>query len=113
VKETTPAPLIIGIGSHVVAIERHSGAELWRTRLRHASIVTVHVDGPHVYAGSSGELFCLDRASGALLWHNKLRGLGVGLVVFGGSGAAEAQSMYEAQAAVVAASSSTSISSSH
>jgi outer membrane protein assembly factor BamB len=113
VNKNAPAPLVIGIGSHVVAIDRHSGAELWRTRLRHASIVTVHVDGPHVFAGASGELFCLERASGALLWHNKLRGLGVGLVAFGGNGAAEAQSLYDAQAAMNASSSSMSSSSSY
>jgi outer membrane protein assembly factor BamB len=107
VKKIVPTPLVIGIGSHVVAIERSTGEELWRTRLRHATIVTVHVDGPHVFAGASGELFCLDRASGALLWHNKLRGLGVGLVAFGGNGAAEAQSQYDAQAAMAASSSST------
>lgn len=104
-KQIAPGPLVIGIGSHVVAIERDTGAELWRTRLRHANIVTVHVAGPRVFAGASGELYCLDVASGALLWHNKLRGLGVGLVTFGANGAAEAQLESDAQAATTAANS--------
>jgi len=78
-------PVIIGVGSHVVAIDPSTGTEIWRTKLKMAGLVTVSVAGRRVYAGASGELFCLDVATGDILWRNRLKGLGMGVVAFPGS----------------------------
>ena len=76
--------LIIGVGGHVVAIDPATGDELWRSKIKSSSFVTVHEVGDRIYAGANGELFCLDRARGTILWHNKLKGLGLGVVAFAG-----------------------------
>ena len=68
--------LVIGVGGHVVAVHPVTGAELWRTKLKASSFVTVHQAGGHIFAGANGELFCLCPTSGSILWHNKLKGLG-------------------------------------
>jgi outer membrane protein assembly factor BamB len=38
--------------------------------------VTVLDDEDHVFAGSSGHLYCLDAKTGEILWKNDLKGLG-------------------------------------
>ncbi len=94
----------IGIGSHVVAIQATSGEELWRTKLKSSTYVTISLEGDNLYAGASGELFCLEPSSGSILWHNKLKGLGIGLVAFTGSGQTTmSASAVAAQAATTAA----------
>jgi outer membrane protein assembly factor BamB len=92
--------IFIGIGSHAVAIRPSDGREIWRTKLKMSSFVTVFADGDAVYAGAGGELFCLDGASGVIRWRNKLKGLGSGLISFSGASAVEAAAaMAAAQAA--------------
>ncbi|HEX6085570.1 MAG TPA: PQQ-binding-like beta-propeller repeat protein [Thermoanaerobaculia bacterium] len=76
-------PLYIGLGGHVVAIDRATGAEIWRTKLRSSSFVTIAVEPDAIYAGASGELFCVDPATGAIRWRNRLKGLGLSVVAFG------------------------------
>ena len=95
-------PLYIGIGSHVVALDTSSGDELWRTKTKSSSYVTVCVIGDRVYAGAGGELFCLNATSGLVIWRNKLKGLGTGLVAFAGA-EVSASAMMIAQAAGAAA----------
>jgi outer membrane protein assembly factor BamB len=95
--------LVVGIGSHAVAIDPVSGTEIWRTRLKSASFVTVLASGDRVFCGAGGELFCLDSASGEILWRNKLKGLGMGLVSFTSSGAVAAAAALRAQQAHAAA----------
>jgi outer membrane protein assembly factor BamB len=68
------------IAGQVVALDRATGAELWRTRLRLSGGVSLIGDGRHLYASSQGQICCLDPATGAILWRNPLRGLGVGPV---------------------------------
>ncbi len=81
--------LYVGVGGHVVAVDTSTGGELWRTKVKTASFVTVYRSGDCVFAGAFGQLFCLDAASGTILWCNKLKGLGAGVVAFSaGSGAA-------------------------
>ena len=80
-------PLFIGVGGHAVAINTGTGEEIWRTKLKASSFVTVHYADGRVYAGARGEIFCLDARTGALLWHNALKGLGLGVVAFPGSDA--------------------------
>jgi outer membrane protein assembly factor BamB len=77
--------LIIGVGGHAVAIDPTTGDELWRTKLKGSSFVTVRRGPGRVFAGTRGELFCLDEATGAILWRNRLGGLGYGLVAFMGT----------------------------
>jgi len=77
--------VIIGIGGHAVAIDPGSGTEIWRTKLKGSSFVTVWQAEGRVYAGANGELFCLDESSGSILWRNPLKGLGMGVVAFSGS----------------------------
>ena len=98
-------PLFIGIGSHVVALNPTSGEEIWRSKIKSSSYVTICVVGDQVFAGAGGELFCLSAASGELVWRNKLKGLGHGLIAFAGSemSAASIQAMQSAQAASTAA----------
>jgi outer membrane protein assembly factor BamB len=100
---TKAAPLIIGINGHIIAINAATGEELWRTKLRAASLITIHHTDGKIFAGASGELFCLDGKSGAILWHNKLKGLGHGFVSFGVQDAASSAAILAAQAAATAA----------
>jgi outer membrane protein assembly factor BamB len=74
--------LIIGIGGHVVGIDRATGTELWRTRLKGGEFVTVFDLDQHVFAGAGGVLFCLEPTKGRILWKNQLKGLGTGLITF-------------------------------
>jgi outer membrane protein assembly factor BamB len=97
-------PLYIGLGGHVVAIDRATGAEIWRTRLRSSSFVTITVEAEAIYAGANGELYCVDPATGAIRWHNRLKGLGTSVLAFGGSGiTSTAAALQAAQAAAAAA----------
>jgi outer membrane protein assembly factor BamB len=97
-------PIIIGVGGHAVCINGSTGEELWRTKLKGSSFVTVQHEGDRVLVGASGELFCLDARTGSLIWHNKLKGLGLGVVAFTGSSASVAHAALQAQAAAAAAS---------
>lgn len=100
-------PLYIGLGGHVVAIDRATGAEIWRCKLRSSSFVTISIEPDAIYAGANGELYCVDPATGSIRWHNRLRGLGTSVVAFGGSSATTtAAAVQAAQAAAVAASAS-------
>lgn len=87
-----------------MAIDRATGAELWRTRLRSSSFVTITVEPDAIYAGANGELYCVDPATGAIRWHNRLKGLGTSVIAFGGSGlVSTAAAIQAAQAAAAAA----------
>lgn len=98
-----PEPLYIGVGSHVVCLHPTTGDEIWRTKLKSAAYVTLHVIGDSVVAGAGGELFCLDSRTGEIRWHNKLKGLGLGVVAFAGSDTAVVQAAIAAQAAAATA----------
>ncbi len=98
--------LYIGIGGHIVAIQASTGEEIWRTKLRRTSFVTVCVRPGAVFGGAAGHLYCLDPATGAIRWHNGLDGLGTSLVSFGDHmSAAAAITARQAAAAGAAASS--------
>jgi hypothetical protein len=74
----------VGLKASVVALDRRTGAEVWRTPLkggvgRSTTFVTLHRDGDILFAGVGGELFALDPKNGTLLWHNPLKGFGFGI----------------------------------
>ena len=94
--------LYIGIGSYVVAVRPSDGQEIWRSKLKMSSFITVWADGDTVYAGAAGELFCLDGATGVIRWRNKLKGLGSGLISFSGASSVEAAAAMAAAQAVAA-----------
>jgi outer membrane protein assembly factor BamB len=72
--------IYIGIGGHVVAVDRATGTEMWRTRLRTGAVVNLAGDDRSLFASAQGELYCLDPMTGTVLWKNQLRRLGIGLV---------------------------------
>ena len=101
-------PLYIGIGGHVVAIDRATGTEIWRCKLRRASFITVFCDESNVYAGANGELYCVEKSTGHLRWHNRLDGLGTSIIAFAGDSTTSvtAAAIAAQRAAVAAAASS-------
>lgn len=75
----------IGLKASVVALDRRTGMEVWRTPLkggvgRSGSFVTLQRDGDILYAGVGGEIYALDPKTGTMLWHNPLKGLGYGIL---------------------------------
>ena len=72
--------IYIGIRGTVLALDRSSGAEIWRADLKGSDFVNVVLDGDRVLAATKGELFCLDSTTGKNLWSNELKGLGRGLM---------------------------------
>ena len=95
--------VILGMKGHVLAIDKSTGEEIWRSKLKSSEITVVSSDSERVYASASGHLFCLDRHTGEQLWVNKLKGLGYGTCVID-RGDTAAQLNSEAVAATTAAS---------
>jgi len=104
----TPAPdpfelLFIGTHGFVIAVNRFTGREAWRTSLPDTgwSIVSMLVQEGVLYAASKGHVFALDPATGSIFWHNKLPGLGsdhVGLATMHTQIDSGAQPLAQAQA---------------
>ena len=73
----------VGLKASVVALDRRTGAEVWRTPLRggvgrSTTFVTLHRDGDLLYAGEGRERFAPDPRNGTLLCHNPLKRVGFG-----------------------------------
>ena len=82
----TPTQLLyVGIAGVVIALDRSTGAEVWRTKLKGGDFVNVLLDGPDLLATTKGEIFCLNPRDGQIKWNNRLKGLGFGLVSVAGS----------------------------
>jgi len=81
--------VFVGIKGHVLAVDRTTGAEIWRTALTGSGFVNVAVTETDLYAATRGELFAIDPASGAIRWHNALKGLGLGLLTIAAPGAGQ------------------------
>jgi outer membrane protein assembly factor BamB len=105
-EQAAPA-LFIGISGTAVGLDRATGTELWRSKLKSSgTFVNVAWEAGTLLAATGGELYRLDPATGVVLWHNKLKGLGTGLVTFAGSAsqgaiAGERRRQEEAAAATV------------
>ncbi len=63
-----------------MALDRATGAEIWRVELKGSDFVNVVLDGDRVLASTKGELFCVDATTGKIMWNAELRGLGRGLM---------------------------------
>jgi outer membrane protein assembly factor BamB len=87
-----PTLVFVGIKNSVVALDDHSGLEIWRTQLRGSDYVTVLWDGSALFAANSGEVWRLNPLTGELIWHNGLKGLGRGLVTIASTRVAGAAS---------------------
>jgi outer membrane protein assembly factor BamB len=74
------ALIFVGIRGCVLALDRTTGAEVWRTSLKGQDFVSVALTEGQLLAAARGELYCLDPATGMIRWHNPLKGLGWGLV---------------------------------
>jgi outer membrane protein assembly factor BamB len=99
--------IYLGIKGSVVALDRRTGVEYWRTALKGGDFVNVVYDHQAVYATARGEIFCLDPAIGSIRWHNPLKGMGWGMITIAGDSIAPMayQRMVEGQRAAAAASS--------
>jgi outer membrane protein assembly factor BamB len=71
--------VFVGIHGSVVALDKSTGTELWRTNLKGSDFVNVAVADDNIFATTKGALFCLDQATGQIRWQNPLKGLGFGL----------------------------------
>ncbi len=94
--------IFIGAKGWVVAIDRATGQEAWRSELKGIDFVTLALSGRDVLAASRGRLYCLDASTGYVKWQNELKGLGWGIVSIAGSdvsAVAEMERRREAQAA--------------
>jgi len=78
--------IYIGVGGSVLALDRSTGNEIWRSKLKGGDFVNVDLQGGDVFATTKGELFCLDAATGTIRWQNPLKGLGTGFVTIAASG---------------------------
>jgi outer membrane protein assembly factor BamB len=86
-----PTAIFIGIRGDVIALDRATGHELWKTGLKGAEFVNLLVDADRVIATTKGEVFCLSAATGDVLWNNRLPGQGTGLATIAtASGASSA-----------------------
>jgi len=99
--------IYIGIKGTVLALDRATGEEVWRTPLKGGSFVNLTLDGGVLLAATRGEVFCLDPATGDIRWTNPLRGLGYGLVSFIGSPAVVSAEELNRERAAAAASAGT------
>jgi outer membrane protein assembly factor BamB len=77
--------VFIGMRGHVLALDRNTGNEIWRTPLKSCGFVNVSLDGLDLFATTHGEIFCLDPSTGRCLWNNPLRGMGYGLICIAGA----------------------------
>jgi outer membrane protein assembly factor BamB len=98
--------VFVGIGGHVVALDRATGSEIWRTKLKGSDFVNVALDGDTLLATARGQLFCLDPSSGSIRWQNELKGLGLGLVSLAGVNTAPAAEWERRRRAAAAAAAS-------
>ncbi|MCF7957027.1 MAG: PQQ-like beta-propeller repeat protein [Phycisphaerae bacterium] len=99
--------LYVGIKGHVVAIDKRSGQELWRTKLGGYSLVNILVDTEMVFAYAKGHVFGLT-FNGEVLWDNGMPGLGYSMALLATQGVNDpaAAIMQDIQARQAAAASS-------
>jgi PQQ-like domain len=87
--------IFIGIAGTVLALDRATGREVWRTKLKGSDFANVALLDGDLYATAGGEIFCLDPSTGNLRWKNPLKGLGLGLVTIAAPESQQASVMGE------------------
>ena len=83
-------PLFIGINGSVLALDRTTGQEVWKTRLKNSDFVNVVLEDGALYATTRGEIFCLDPSTGQVRWKNPLKGQGLGVASIATSNGSQA-----------------------
>ncbi|GAA5134987.1 PQQ-binding-like beta-propeller repeat protein [Thalassotalea piscium] len=73
--------LFLGIGNHVVCLNKKDGDEQWKTKVKSSTITNVYYEEGFVYAYSGGHLFCISAQDGSIVWENQLKGLGYGTCI--------------------------------
>lgn len=98
-------PIYISCGAHVAAIDPATGSEYWRCKLPHATygLISLHVSGDLVIAGSYGRLYGIDRWKGVIAWTNELQGMGYYNILITSEGASGLGGTQAGAAAVAAA----------
>jgi len=66
----------VGVKGKVVAYDKFTGEELWRTPLKGSQFVSICVDDDIIIAHTAGHLFCIKKIDGSPMWVNKMPGLG-------------------------------------
>ena len=88
--------LFAGLRGHVVALDKATGSERWRTKLKGAEFVHLVSDDRLLYASTRGNVFALDPTTGAVLWQNPMKGLGFGLAALVAGAGAQSDAVLEA-----------------
>ena len=68
--------LFLGISNHVVCLNKKTGDQIWKTKLKSSSITNVYYENGCVFAYSGGHLFSLNAIDGSVNWENPLKGFG-------------------------------------
>jgi outer membrane protein assembly factor BamB len=76
--------IYIGIKGTIIAMDRQTGGEVWKTPLKGMEFVNVVFDGDSLFATARGEVFCLDPLTGRIRWNNPLKGMGWGICTIAG-----------------------------
>ena len=58
----------VGVKGSVVAYDKSTGEELWRTHLKGANFVSICVDDDVIIAHTGGHLFGLNKIDGNQIW---------------------------------------------
>ncbi len=73
--------VFVGFRSQVVALDRETGAAVWKWKSRKGGgYTTVLLDGDRLVGSVRGYRFCWLGATGRELWFNEMEGLGMGVV---------------------------------
>ncbi|MRX28420.1 PQQ-binding-like beta-propeller repeat protein [Kangiella sp. HZ709] len=76
----------IGMAGHVTCIDKSTGREVWRTKIKKGSSLTNLIkEGNQIIAYSGGHLFALNALTGDIQWENELKGLGYSYCIIAGS----------------------------
>jgi len=62
--------LFLGISNHVVCLDKKTGDQVWKTKLKSSSITNVYYENGCVFAYSGGHLFSLNAIDGSVNWEN-------------------------------------------
>jgi outer membrane protein assembly factor BamB len=76
IRKSVMEKLFLGISNHVVCLNKKTGIQVWKTKLKSSSITNVYYEDGNIFAYSGGHLFCLDAVDGSINWENPLKGFG-------------------------------------